>query len=61
MITLEGVSLGQVSRLIATGANDVMVVRDRKRERLVPFVNGVWVHSVDLSTGQIVVDWDPEF
>lgn len=61
VITLEGVSLGQVSRLIATGANDVMVVRDGKRERLVPFVNGVWVHSVDLSTGQIVVDWDPEF
>ncbi len=61
VITLEGVSLGRISHLIATGANDVMVVRDGKRERLVPFVNGVWVHSVDLTAGRIMVNWDPEF
>ena len=61
VITKEGVSLGRVSHLIATGANDVMVVWDGKRERLVPFVNEIWVHSVDLTAGRIMVDWDPEF
>ena len=34
--TLNGVSLGRVRRLFATGANDVIV--DGERERLLPFV-----------------------
>lgn len=59
--TTEGVALGRVTHLFATGANDVMVVRDDQRERLVPFVQGSYVRSVDLISGAIVVDWDPEF
>lgn len=58
--TVEGVELGTVSHLFATGANDVMVVRG-ERERMVPFVIGDYVKSVDLEAGRIVVDWDPEF
>jgi 16S rRNA processing protein RimM len=58
---LEGVVLGRVSHLFATGANDVLVVRDGERERLVPYVKGQFVHDVDLDGGRIVVDWDPEF
>lgn len=61
VVTTEGVSLGRVSHLFATGANDVVVVRDGTRERLVPFVQGTYVRSVDLSGGRMVVDWDPEF
>jgi 16S rRNA processing protein RimM len=61
VFTTEGVALGQVSHLFATGANDVVVVKDGDRERLVPFVQGVYVHSVDLSGGRMVVDWDPDF
>jgi 16S rRNA processing protein RimM len=61
VVTTEGVALGRVSHLFATGANDVVVVRDGERERLVPFVQGVYVRSVDLSGGRMVVDWDPEF
>ncbi len=61
VVTTQGVSLGRVSHLFATGANDVVVVRDGERERLVPFVQGVYVHSVDLSAGRMVVDWDPDF
>jgi len=61
VVTAEGVALGRVSHLFATGANDVVVVRDGERERLVPFVQGVYVRSVDLSGGRMVVDWDPDF
>ncbi|MGN2246327.1 ribosome maturation factor RimM [Frateuria sp. GZRR35] len=61
VVTTEGVLLGRVSHLFATGANDVVVVRDGTRERLVPFVQGTYVRSVDLSGGRMVVDWDPEF
>ncbi len=61
VVTTEGVALGRISHLFATGANDVVVVRDGERERLIPFVQGSYVRSVDLSGGRMVVDWDPEF
>jgi 16S rRNA processing protein RimM len=57
----EGVALGRVSHLFATGANDVLVVRDGERERLIPYVTGQFVREVDLESGRIVVDWDAEF
>ncbi|HST28543.1 MAG TPA: ribosome maturation factor RimM [Rudaea sp.] len=58
--TVEGVDLGKVSHLFATGANDVLVVQG-ERERLIPFVTGQFVKEVDLKAGRITVDWDPEF
>ena len=58
--TTGGVSLGRVHHLLATGANDVLVVRG-ERERLIPFVEGQAVKQVDLDAGIITVDWDPEF
>ena len=61
VVTTEDVKLGRVSHLFATGANDVVVVRDGERERLIPFIQGSYVRSVDLSAGRMVVDWDPEF
>lgn len=61
VVTTGDVPLGRVSHLFATGANDVVVVRDGTRERLVPFVQGTYVRSVDLSARRMVVDWDPEF
>lgn len=61
VVTTEGVALGRVSHLFATGANDVVVVKDGTRERLIPFIQGSFVRSVDLSGGRMVVDWDPEF
>jgi len=60
VVTNQGVSLGRVSHLFATGANDVMVVRG-ERERLVPFLPDGVVKAVDLERGRIEVDWDPEF
>lgn len=58
--TTDGTLLGQVSHLIETGANDVLVVRG-ERERLLPFVWGQYVLEVDFAAGRLLVDWDPEF
>jgi 16S rRNA processing protein RimM len=61
VVTAEGVVLGKVSHLFATGANDVLVVRDGERERLIPYVTKQFVQKVDMDAGRIMVDWDPEF
>jgi 16S rRNA processing protein RimM len=61
VVTIDGVALGKVSHLFATGANDVLVVRDGERERLIPYVMKQFVREVDLPAGRITVDWDPEF
>jgi 16S rRNA processing protein RimM len=56
----EGRDLGRVSRLFATGANDVLVVTG-ERERLIPYLWGQVVLRVDLATASMVVDWDADF
>ena len=60
MVTLEGVDLGTVDHLLATGANDVLVVKG-ERERLLPFVKGQVVVEIDLDQRRLRVDWDPDF
>ncbi len=51
--------LGQVSTLMETGANDVLVVAG-ERERLIPYTETV-IEQVDLDAGVIRVDWDADF
>jgi 16S rRNA processing protein RimM len=58
--TTEGVFLGKVDHLLETGANDVLVVKG-ERERLIPYVMGPIVKSVDLDAGTMTVDWDADF
>ena len=58
--TLDGHDLGKLTEMMATGANDVLVVQG-ERERLIPFVYGEYVKQVDLEAGVITVDWDHEF
>lgn len=57
---LAGKRLGSVSRVLATGANDVLIL-DGSTERMIPFVANSIVKSVDLAAGEIVVDWDESF
>lgn len=61
VVTVNGVALGTVSHLFATGANDVLVARDDERQRMIPFVMSQYVISVDFDAGAITVDWDPDF
>ena len=60
VVTLEGHNLGQVSEIMPTGANDVLVVTG-ERERLIPFVQDQYIKQVDLEAGVITVDWDRDF
>lgn len=60
VLNQDDVDFGIVESMMETGSNDVLVVQG-ERERLVPFVYGQAVQSVDLDAGLIRVDWDPEF
>lgn len=60
VVNLEAVELGTVTHLFATGANDVLVVNDGERERLIPFTRDA-VKNVDLVARVIRVDWDADF
>ncbi|MGI9287020.1 MAG: ribosome maturation factor RimM [Pseudomonadales bacterium] len=60
------VLLGQVDRLLETGANDVLVVTScdgsiDDQERLIPYLPEQVIKSVNLDAGEIRVDWDPTF
>jgi 16S rRNA processing protein RimM len=61
VVNREGLALGRVRRVFQTGANDVLGVEDGGRERLIPFVQGVYVLGVDYAAGTLTVDWDPEW
>jgi 16S rRNA processing protein RimM len=60
VVTQNGASLGRVTGLMETGANDVLVVSG-DRERLVPFIRNRVVLEVDAEARRIEVDWDPDF
>ena len=60
VVNQAGVSLGKVTSLIETGANDVLVVTEGKQERLLPFVGHV-VSEVNLAAGCIKVDWEADW
>lgn len=66
VVNLAGEDLGVVDHMLATGANDVLVVRGDdasvdKEERLLPYVSGQYVKEVDLDARVIRVDWDKSF
>lgn len=64
--TESGQLLGQISRMMETGANDVMVVRACQgsldgKERLIPYLEAQVVKSIDPDNRSMIVDWDPDF
>jgi 16S rRNA processing protein RimM len=60
VVNLQGLSFGNVTELMETGANDVLVVDDAETRRLIPFVDAV-VAEVDLDARRIVVDWGADY
>lgn len=67
VVNEAGYHLGEVSDMMATGSNDVIVVKANrtdafgKKERLLPFLTDTVVKSVNLAEKRIIVDWDPAF
>lgn len=58
-------NLGRIESLLETGANDVLVVRGDcdsidRRERLLPYTES-HVGRIDLTRGELEIDWDPDF
>lgn len=64
VINREGVLLGQVQELLATGPQTVLVLAyeedGKARERMIPFVSA-FVDKVDLPEKRITVDWQPDY
>jgi 16S rRNA processing protein RimM len=69
VVNLKGETLGRVSHLIETGANDVMVVNlpaakaqgQKIKEMMIPYLVDSVVKSVDLEANRITVDWDDDY
>ncbi len=63
---LQGEDLGSITGMLATGANDVLVVKGDlqsidRRERLIPYLDTAVVKTVDLEEGWVTVDWQADY
>lgn len=62
VIGAEGVALGTVRELLATGAHDVLVVAGEDGQKhLIPFVMDEIVQEVDLSSATMRVAWQADY
>ncbi len=57
VIDQQGLVLGKVIYLIATGTNDVLVVKGEK-EHCIPYLLGKVITSIDLAKQEIHVNWE---
>jgi 16S rRNA processing protein RimM len=69
VVNREGIALGCVRDLMATGPNSVLCVEypsaqedgtSKTEERMIPFVSA-YVDSVDIAGKLITVDWQPDY
>jgi 16S rRNA processing protein RimM len=64
VVNREGVALGHVTDLVATGPQTVLVLeyeaQGKPAERMIPFV-AAYVDDVDLAAKRITVDWQPDY
>jgi 16S rRNA processing protein RimM len=66
VVNRAGEELGKVHHLLATGANDVLVVHSTatsidEQERLLPYVWEQVILAIDLDAGVIQVDWEKDY
>jgi 16S rRNA processing protein RimM len=62
VLNLQGENFGIVKKMLQTGANDVVVVKPvdsslDNRERLIPWVRGDVIKSIDVEKGELIVSW----
>ncbi len=55
VLTLDGRNLGVVREILQPGANDVWVVRDGKKEVLIPYIDDV-VKQIDVANRRILIE-----
>lgn len=55
---IQGRELGKIKELMATGANDVLVIQKDENELLIPYVVDHYIVKVDLEQGKMIVDWE---
>lgn len=60
VINQQGDPFGNVTEIIPTGANDVLVVEGNKRH-LIPYLLGQFILDIDSKQQIITVDWDMDF
>jgi 16S rRNA processing protein RimM len=61
VVNRDGVPLGRVEEVAASGAHPILRVVDESRiERLIPFV-AAYIDRVDATAGRIDVDWQPDY
>ncbi len=61
VVNLQDESLGVVADVTSNGAQDVLIVRDGEVERLIPFVHGPIIQSVEMGVRRIVCDWQRDY
>lgn len=61
VVSSAGEALGRVVSVMENGPQDVLVLQDGEVERLIPFVVGPIIQSVDLEGKRIVADWAPDY
>lgn len=67
VFTTKGYDLGEVTDLLETGSNDVLVIKANlkdafgQKERLIPYLEEQVIKNVDREARRIEVDWDPGF
>ncbi|CAM2751166.1 16S rRNA-processing protein RimM [Legionella steigerwaltii] len=60
VINQQGESFGNVTEIIPTGSNDVLVVEGNKRH-LIPYLLGQFILDINTEQQVITVDWDMDF
>ncbi|KTC90794.1 ribosome maturation factor RimM [Fluoribacter dumoffii] len=60
VINQQGELFGNVTEIIPTGANDVLVIEGNKRH-LIPYLPGQFILDIDSNRQIITVDWDVDF
>ena len=53
----QGLTLGTISKMLPTGANDVLVIEGQGPQVLIPYVLDYYVFDIDLEQKTMLVDW----